>query len=215
LELQMTTTRDYSSPSRAATAARTRRLIVESAAELFVRDGYVATTMQAIASRAGVSVQSVNLAGPKSALLIAAFETAFAGDEGRHSLTERPALQEIMGQADTEAVLDAYARFLSDANRRSAAIIRVMRTAADADVVVRAAFTDLERRRARDMRLGAEWMVNRDLIQRPSIAEAADVLGYLTGPDTYLVFVEDRGWTPERYETWLHRAIRTLILGVY
>ena len=211
----MTPTREYSSPARAANAARTRLLIVQAATELFVRDGYVATTMQAIAARAEVSVQSVHLAGPKAAILIAAFELAFAGDEGRHSLTERPALQEIMGHPDTDAVLAGYVRFLTEANKHAAAIVRVMRAASDADPLVRAAFDDLEERRARDMRLGAEWMVSRGLIHESAVAMAADVLGYLTGPDTYLAFVDDRGWTPEWYETWLDRAIRALILDFY
>jgi len=209
------TTREYSSPARAANAVRTRRLIVDAATALFVRDGYTATTMAAIARHAGVSVQTVHLAGPKASILIAAFEIAFAGDEGSHALTERPALQEIMGHPDTDAVLSGYVRFLSDANRRAAAILRVMRAAADADPLARAAFEDLEARRSRDMRLGAEWMVARKLIDESAVTLAADVLGYVTGPDTYLALVDDRNWAPEWYETWLDRAIRVLILDVY
>jgi len=171
--------------------------------------------MKSIAGEAGVSVQSVNLAGPKSALLIAAFELAFAGDEGRHALTDRPVLLEIMGNPDTEAALTAYVAFLTAANQRSAAIVRAMRAAADADATARAAYRDLEERRHRDMTNGAHWLASRQLVSPAAVAEVADVLGYVTGPETYLAFAEDRGWRPIRYEEWLLRTLNSLIIEVY
>ena len=207
--------RTYSSPTRDADAAATRRRIIDAAELLFVRDGFAATSIRAIAAEAQVSVQSVNLAGPKASLLIAAFELSFAGDEGRHALTSRPALVEIMGNPDTEAALAAYVTFLSEANQRSAPIIRALRAAADADAAARAAYRDLEERRHRDMVNGARWLVSRGLVALTLTAEAADVLGYVTGPETYLAFAEDRGWRPDRYEDWLARALRSLIIDVY
>ncbi len=129
----MAVRRRYSSPLREAEAARTRARIVDAAGELFVRDGYAATPLRAIAERAGVSIQSVHLAGPKAALLIAAFERTFAGDEGRHSLLERPELAEIVAEPDPAVVLDRYVAFLVDANQRASGIVHAMRAAADAD----------------------------------------------------------------------------------
>ncbi len=78
--------RSYHTPRRQADAAATRANIIDAAARLFIRDGYVATSLKAIAAEADVSVPTVHANGPKHALLIAAFERTFAGDEGRHSL---------------------------------------------------------------------------------------------------------------------------------
>jgi len=206
--------RTYSSPTRVADAAATRRRIIDAAALLFVRDGFAATSIKAIAAEAQVSVQSVNLAGPKASLLIAAFELSFAGDEGRHALTSRPELAEIMGNPDTDAALAEYVVFLSAANQRSAAIVRALRAAADADGAARAAYKDLEDRRHRDMVNGAHWMASRGLVALTSSAEVADVLGYVTGPETYLAFA-DRGWRSLKYEEWLLRVLRSLIIDVY
>ena len=86
--------RRYDSRRRQAQAAITRRSILDAAQRLFERDGYVATSIKAIAAEAGVSIPTVHLNGPKHALLIAAFERTFAGDEGRHSLAERQANRE-------------------------------------------------------------------------------------------------------------------------
>jgi len=204
-------TRSYRSPLREAEAAATRTRIVEAAARLFVRDGYVATSMKAIATEAGVSVPTAHLHGPKHALLIAAFERTFAGDEGRHSLTERPAMLEIIHEPDTELAIRKYAAFLTDANERAAPLLRVLALAADADEGARAAHLDLEERRARDMRLGAGFFVQRGLVRPERAERTAAVLGVVTGPDTYLHLVEASGWDRDAYAAWLVDALHDLI----
>ena len=202
--------RTYRSPQRAADAARTRERIVDAAAVLFVRHGYGATAVKAIAGEAGVSVQSVHAAGPKSRLMLAAFERSFAGDEGRHSLTERPALVAIIAEPDTSTALAAYARFLADANQNAAGVWAAFRAAADADPAVRELFDDLEERRARDMLLGAGWLASRRLAADADPQRIADMLALITGPDTYLHFVRACGWTGEDYRAWVEASIRDL-----
>src|SRR5687767_15139256 len=51
--------RPYDTTNRQRQAAETQRRIFEAALELFNRDGYVATTIAAIAEHAGVAVQTV------------------------------------------------------------------------------------------------------------------------------------------------------------
>ena len=207
----MDATRRYHSPVREAEAARTRALIVDAAATLFARDGYAATSLKAIAAEAGVSVQSVHLAGPKSSLMLAAFERSFAGDEGRHSLTERPALAAIMEEPDTDVALGAYVTFLTEANERAAPVWAAFRAAADADPAVRELYADIEQRRMRDMALGAGWAVSRGLVPEAGASRAADVLALITGPDTYLHFVASCGWSLDAYRDWVTRSIGALI----
>lgn len=202
--------RSYNSPTREATAAQTRERIVDAAGRLFVRDGYAATPMRAIADEAVVSIQSVHLAGPKSSLLLAAFERTFAGDEGRHSLLERPEMRAVLAEEDPRQALAAYVAYIAAANRRSAGIWRALAAAADADEVVRAAALDLDTRRRGDVRTGVEQLAERGLIG--DIDEAADVLGYLTSATTYEYFVRDSGWSDERYEGWLAASIARLVL---
>ncbi|MFZ1283261.1 MAG: helix-turn-helix domain-containing protein, partial [Propionicimonas sp.] len=48
-----------SKPTRAERARHTRRRMLETARELFIIDGYAATTMERIADRAGVAVQTL------------------------------------------------------------------------------------------------------------------------------------------------------------
>jgi AcrR family transcriptional regulator len=206
------TPRTYNSPRREAEAAETRTRILDASATLFIRDGYSATPLRAIAEEAGVSLQSVNLAGPKSALLLAAFERAFAGTEGSESLSERPEMREIIATPDPDAAIELYIAFLATANERAAAIWAAFMAAADADPAVRETAAALEARRMDDMRLGAGFFVQRGLISPDRLDDAADVLGFLTSAPTYLYFVEQRGWPRARYEAWLRRALERLLL---
>ena len=208
----MSSTRSYVSPKREAEAAKTRTQIVDAAALLFARDGYAATPMKSIAAEAGVSIQSVNLAGPKSSLLLAAFERTFAGDEGRHSLTERPEMQEILAESDPRVALAKYAAYLTAANSRSAGIWGALNAAADADELVREAAADLEGRRRRDMGLGVAALVERGLVAPGSVGAASDVLGLLTSPTTFLYFTRECGWPLDQYEAWLVRSVASLVL---
>lgn len=194
--------RAYSSPRRAAEAASTRAAIIAAASTLFVRDGYVATSLKAIAAEANVAVPTVQLQGSKHSLLIAAFEVAFAGDEGTHSLAERADVADIMAEPDAALAIQRYVTFLDDANQRAAGIIRAMAAAADADPAARSAYQELEQRRHRDMLIAAGWFASRGRIPENRVQEAADVLGYITSADAYLHFTQTRGWSRARWRAW-------------
>lgn len=199
--------RSYSSPLRQAEAARTRAAIVDAAAVLFSRDGYPATTMKAIAAEAGVSVQSVHLAGSKATLLIGAFERTFAGDEGDHSLTERPAMIEIMARPDLMDALTGWLDYVTEANRRTAGISRAMTVAAEVDPVAAEAVADLDARRRRDLGLAAGWAVQRGILAPEGVDQATDELNYLVGPETYDFLVRRSGWDEGRYRRWLQESL--------
>ena len=78
----MSVKRSYSSAKRKAQARETRRSILDAAHELFVAGGYAATTIQAIAERAGVAVQTVYAGfGSKRELLRQLIETTITGDD--------------------------------------------------------------------------------------------------------------------------------------
>jgi AcrR family transcriptional regulator len=208
----VSSTRTYTSPARAADAAITRARIVDAAGRLFIRDGYAATPLKAIAAEAGVSVQSVHLAGPKSSLLLAAFERTFAGDEGRHPLSERPELRAIMAEPDNAVALTMYIDFLAVANQRSAAIWRALEAAADADPAARAAAEDLESRRLAEMQTAAQFFLSRGLIEANAMDYAAEQFGFLTQPRTFLYLVSGRGWSIAQYKGWLRSALEKLVL---
>jgi len=205
------TPRTYSSPRRQAEAQRTREAILDAAARLFSRVGYARTTMKDIAVDAGVSVQSVHLAGPKAALLVASFERAFAGDEDRHSLAERPAMAEIMSRPHVPDAIAGWLDYVTRANAATAGLVRAMTVAAETDDLAAAAVADLDARRRADLGLAAGWLIDRGLLDPGRADQAADELNHLVGPETYAFFVTRSGWTVERYRTWLEVSLEGLL----
>lgn len=205
------TPRSYSSPLRQAEAERTRTAILDASSRLFAHEGYLATTMKRIAQDAGVSVQSVHLAGSKASLLIASFERAFAGDEGRHSLSERPALAEIMSRPDTFDAMGGWLDYVTAANARTAGLVRAMTVAAETDEIAADAVADLNSRRRADIRLAAAWLSERGLLEPSRIDQATDELSHLVGPETYAFFVSHSAWPAARYREWLEVTLRGML----
>ncbi len=73
--------RRYDSPRRAEQARQTRAAVVEAARRLFLRDGFAATTIAAIAAQAQVSVETIYKAfGGKPGLVRAICTTALTGE---------------------------------------------------------------------------------------------------------------------------------------
>lgn len=103
--------RPYRSDLRRRQAQDTRHRVVEAALELFGQQGFTATTFAQIAETAGVSVQTVQKHGPKSALLQAAVELAAFGVEGETNVFQTEAGASMLTVDDP----DTFATRLGDA----------------------------------------------------------------------------------------------------
>lgn len=199
----------YASPLREAEAAATRARIVAAAALLFVRDGYAATPLKAIAQEAGVSVQTVNLHGPKHVLLAAAYEMALVQQEGWTSFNDTDPVREIIDERDPDQLVESYAEFMTEANDRVANLLRTLRAAADADPAAREVYASIDERRLRSIREGLDIVVARGLIPETRRDDATALVTMLVSTDTYLHFRE-AGWSPDRYRRWLAGELRRL-----
>src|SRR3954453_22945544 len=88
--------RPYSSPLRAQQAEATRRAVLDAARELFIAQGYGATTLDQIAARAGGTKPTVfSAVGNKQTVLSAMRDVAMAGDDEKLSMVERPLAEQI------------------------------------------------------------------------------------------------------------------------
>ena len=187
--------------ARQEKAAATRRRAVDAAYELFCGSGYQATTMAAIAERAGVAVQTLYfIFHTKDALLQEVHKHAVLG--GEHTpLTQRSWFVEAVAEPDAERaiflVVEASAVILG----RVAPMLPVFHAvAADAAGAI---FRDGEERRRRDLRALAERVLSKAGTREDvSVDHAADVLFVLLGPETYRSFVLELGWTSQDWVRW-------------
>lgn len=156
-------------------------------------------------------MQSVHLAGPKVALLLAAYEVALVGDEGAHSYFERPVMQQILAEPNAEVALSRFVDFVAESHVRVAEIGAALRVAADAEPIVRDELVAQTARRHATLEFGADWLISRGLIEPSKRQTVADHLGFITSEQSYLYFVVECGWSIERYRDWLLESIQGAI----
>ena len=126
-------TRRYDSTRRREQAAATRLEILEAAQRLFERDGYVATTMAAVAAEAGVALKTVYLGfETKAGLLRALWHLRLRGDEADVPIAERQWYRDVIAEPDPERQLRLGAHNARLVKERAAKLMRVMRDAAAA-----------------------------------------------------------------------------------
>jgi AcrR family transcriptional regulator len=207
--------RPYTSSLRASHARETRRRIVEAAARLFVRDGYAATSIAAIAAEAGVAVPTVYATlRSKAGVLRAVVDLTVRGDDDAAPLAARAAWQAIEREPDAHARLARFARVHREICDREAAVFAQVEAAAGADPEATALLADHDRRRY-DTQSGLADLLHRDGQLRPGLgaSEAADVVWTLASERTYLALVRDRGWSPDAYERWVAGQLTAALLG--
>ena len=197
--------RTYASPLRAAQAAQTRQRILDASGRCFAASGYVGTTLHDIAAAAGVSVESVHAHGPKPALLLAAFEQAFALREGQDSIHDRPEIAEIGGRLGDPVEFIRFAcGFLAEAAARSARLWVVFSQAATADPAIKEAFDALSVRVHADTLRLVTLVANRgDLRSDRTHEQLADELEVLYLPTGYEKLTHSAGWTLDAYRNYL------------
>ena len=188
---------------RGLQARATRRRIVDAGAALFIANGYAATTLEQIADRAGVAVQTVYFHfGNKRSVLKQAVDIAAVGDDEPVALLERPWLEQARTETDPEQVIALWVGASREIMTRIAPIMRVVRDAAGADPDMATQWQANEQQRITVFGVLARMLADRGGLKPAlSVGEATDIIFALLGIELYLVFA-GRGWTPARWEQW-------------
>jgi AcrR family transcriptional regulator len=201
-------------PRREQAAARTRRALIDAAADLFVERGYLATSVSAIAERAGVGRATVftSVPGGKPELLKLARDIALAGDDEPVPVPQRPWFREAMAATEPTELIRLQCRNYRMIQQRAAALEQVLVVgAADAPELaelLRAARTQ----RGMGARLVVDHLVRLGAVAEERAPEAADALYAIASPEVYLLLTGDRGWTDAAYQDWLAATLTATLL---
>lgn len=207
-------TRRYRSPRRQQTAAQTRQAILDAARALFLDQGYVATTIEQIAERAGVSKPTVFASvGNKRAILKQLRDLAVVGDEEPVALAQRPWFTQALDEADPRRAIRLHAHNVVQVQQRAADLAEVLRSGAGADPELRELWQTAEAQR----RLDAGTIIDALLRKGPLKAglgrdEAVDIVWVLTSPDNFQRLVRARRWSIQRYQQWLAQTLLDQLL---
>lgn len=200
--------RAYDSSKRRAAAKATRLRIAQCARRLFAEHGYGATSIEAIAREAGVSVPTFYaIYGSKRAVLFALLDAADAQADVA-SLQKR--LHAAAGQSCEQ--LRLLVSFAVRFYQQSADLIEIARNASRVEADLEALWKEGESRRLKGQKpVVHAWAASGILRGGLEDSDAVDILWSLTGPDHYRLLVTERGWPAEKYEAWLTRSLELLL----
>lgn len=198
---------------KTARGMATRQRIVAAAARLFVADGYLSTTIAAIAREAGTGTQTVYLAfGAKAAILKTAVDVAVAGDYADIPVARRPEADAARAAPDAPSMLDICLEVGLVGTERAGPMYRVCQAAA-ADPEVAELLADIDRQRRSSWDEAAGWLSGKAGF-RPDLTagQARDILYALVSPDMWRVLVCDCGWSSRQWRDFVRATARAHLL---
>jgi len=205
--------RTYDSTRRRAKAARTRDDVLAAARRRFLEDGYVATTVAAIAGDAGTSVDTIYKAfGGKPGVLRAICDVALTGTGPVPAEERSDALQ--AGTRDPRVILRGFGRLTSEVSPLVSPLLLVLRDAAAVDADAAALRTDLDAQRLVRMTHNARNLAGAGHLRTDlSVEEAAQILWTYSSPELYELLVLRQAWSPEHLGRFVGEALIAALLG--
>jgi AcrR family transcriptional regulator len=206
--------RPYNSARRQQQAHETRRQILAAARRLFLRRGYTGTTMESIATEAGVAVETVYAAfRNKRTILARLFDVSVVGDDQPVPLLERRGPQEVRQERDQGRQIQLFVRGIREIMVRVGPLFEVMRLAALTEPEIAVLLQDVLGKRLEGMRFFVEALAsNGPLRTGLPVADAVDEVWTLTSAEVHRLLTVDRGWSGDRYETWLVDTLAAVLL---
>ena len=189
--------------------------LAQAARDLFVERGYPATTMEAVAKRADVSLKTVyNAHGNKAGLLRAVWDLALKGDLDDAPIAERDWYTALLAEPDPHRQLAMAAESSRIVKTRIGPMLRVIRDAAPVDDDLATLWELIQTDFWANQRAIVESVADKGSL-RPGldVQRATDLLWTLNHPDVWLLLVDRRGWSPEDWEDWFAKTCREQLLA--
>ena len=203
--------RTYNAASRREKARQHREATLAVARDQFLADGYVATTVESIATTAGVSPATIyKTYGGKSGLVRSLCQDALLGDDPTPAEDRSDALRSNTNPRD---VIAGWGALRAEVAPRIAPLLLLLRDAAREDAEAAALYDELDRARVRRMTYNATYLVKGGHVRAGvSAKEARDVLWLSSAPELYDLLVNRRRWSIARYTAFVDTMVAGAVL---
>jgi AcrR family transcriptional regulator len=201
--------------ARRERAAATRRRMLASAFDLFVRQGYAPTTMGQIAAAAGVAVQTLHFTFHTKADLLQEVVTKYAaGEENPDPVMERRWMQEAIATPNAYRQIAITLDHGIDIYKRMAPLTPALQAAASVDNQVAALMASIAEGRRSGMGVAIEALARKGSLREGlDSRRATDLMVVLNSHETFLGLTVGAGWTVEQYKAWLYLTMCEQLLA--
>ena len=200
---------------RQAQTALTEQRILAAATELFLADGYVATTLEAVARRARVAARTVYVRfGTKAALFKRVVDVAIVGDTEPVGVLDRDWMRLAMTAPTLAERITAGAAVGRQIMERTGALFAVAQQAAAVEPLI-AGFWQEGREQSRHAQEVLWTKLADDGLLPPGVdlAWLIDTASILAAAETYLLATRMLGWDLDTYQEWLTVTWTRLLAG--
>ena len=190
-------------PLRQAQIAHTEQRIIAAATELFLADGYVATTLEAVARRAAVGARTVYVRfGTKAALFKRVVDVAIVGDTQPVDVLGRDWMQAALTAPTAAERIAAMRRGRAPDHARTGALFAVAQQAAAVEPLI-AGFWQQGREQTRHAYAVFWTRMAQDGLLDPAIDLdwLTDTTSILAAAETYLLSARLAGWDLDAWQT--------------
>ncbi len=210
--------RSYDASRRQADAVERRRRVIDAAHELFLHEGYGATSINEIARAADVSPQMIYASfGSKAGILAKLADVVVAGDDAALHGDDGPLLRERLTDADLfskdlRVRFRAIGRHAAVAHGRAGPVLQLIDSVAGSDAAVAELRAGLLAGHREDVGLAVAalpWDQIRPGLDR---ATATDLMSFVLGWHSFVALVLESGWTPDRYAARIADTMTHLLL---
>lgn len=198
---------------RQARTARTEAALVEAAGELFLEQGYVATTLAQVARRAGVAPRTVYVRfGTKVALFRRVVDEALVGDAEPIDVEHRPRTRTAMTAPSLAARIDALVEVATGIAERAGALLEVASQAASLEPeIARSAQAGRESTARLCATFWATASADGLLPTKADLATLARTTDVLICADTLVHLRRTRPWSARDHSAWLRTTITLMV----
>jgi AcrR family transcriptional regulator len=206
--------RSYDSTRRQQQARQTRLAVLDAARRRFLDAGFSKTTMAAVATDAGVSVETVYKAfANKAGLVKAVLDVSIVGDDEPVPMLQREFVQRNMAEPDPRKKLLAYGMHVAEVGPRAGPLQLVVRAAAAADDAAADVWERLQTERLTGMTVFARHLRDGGHLRKSvTVEEARDVLWVHNSVELWDLLVNQRKWTNKRFGRWVGQQLIASLL---
>jgi len=202
--------RSYDATKRRADAEARRAGVLAAARELFLQDGFAATTVAAVAERAEVSQETVyKNFGNKPGLVRALHDEAMRGET---PVSPYRSSNDLRSHADPYEIVRGWSRLATEVAPRVSPLLLLLRQAAAVQPDQRDLLAELDEARHQRMSDNAYFLHRAGhLRDGVTTGEAADLMWSVTSAEMYDLLVLRRRWSLDQYADHIFHTVCSLL----
>lgn len=202
--------RAYDATKRRADALARRAAVLAAARELFLLTGFAATTIAAVAERAGVSPETVyKNFGSKPGLVRALHDDVMHGQDPASPYRRSEHLRD---RSDPYEIVRGWSRLSTEVAPRVSPLLLLLRDAAVVQPELRELLAELDLARHQRMSENARFLREAGhLREGVDTQAAADLMWAVTSAEMYELLVLRRGWSLDQYADYIFHTVSSLL----